>query len=179
MLVFVFFQVIILIAVKYLLFFYNLQRTTVHIYSMWHLYLLLFVAAAAPLYRQLFFNAAVAALLLLLRLLQLLLRLLLLLLLLLLLILGRTIVCNAVLPSLRLELVTAPLALANQQLSLQGRTCLTRPSQDSKAASLSLVQMLIRSSNEDLLQTGRIHPDCQSPATEADYNLHSLFKGTV
>ena len=51
MLVFVFFQVIILIAVKYLLFFYNLQCTTVHIYSMWPLYLLLFVAAAAPLYR--------------------------------------------------------------------------------------------------------------------------------
>ena len=60
-----------------------------------------------------------------------------------------------------------------------GRTCLTRPSQDSVAASLSLVWALICSSDEDLLQTGRIHPDCQSPATGADYNLHSLFKGTV
>ena len=36
--------------------------------------------------------------------------------------------------------------LANQQLSLLGRTCLTRPSQDSVAASLSLVWALICSS---------------------------------
>ena len=45
----------------------------------------------------------------------------LLLLLLLLQILGRTIVCRAVLPLAGLELATAPLALANQQLSLLGR----------------------------------------------------------
>ena len=42
---------------------------------------------------------------------------------LLLLILGRTIVCTAVLPSPGLKLATAPLALANQQLSLLGRAC--------------------------------------------------------
>ena len=90
--------------------------------------------------------------------------------------LGRTIVCSAVLPSPGLELTTTPLALANQQLSLLGRTCFTRPSQDSVAASLSIVQTLIRSSDEDLWQTGRIHPDCpcppiavlQPPATGAD-----------
>ena len=35
-----------------------------------------------------------------------------------------TIVCSAVLPLPGLELATAPLALANQQLSLRGRTCL-------------------------------------------------------
>ena len=56
------------------------------------------------------------------------------LLLLLLLDLGRTIVCSAVLPLPGLELTTTPLALANQQLSLLGRTCFTRPSQDSVAA---------------------------------------------
>ncbi len=77
--------------------------------------------------------------------------------------LGRTIVCSAVLPSPGLELTTTPLALANQQLSLLGRTCFTRPSQDSVAASLSIVQTLIRSSDEDLWQTGRIHPDCPCP----------------
>ena len=47
----------------------------------------------------------------------------LLLLLLLLRILGWTIVCSATLPSPGLELATAQLALANQQLSLLGRTC--------------------------------------------------------
>ena len=55
-------------------------------------------------------NAAVAALLLLLMMM----------------IKGRTIVCSTVLPLP--ELATTPLALANQQLSLLGRTCLTRPS---------------------------------------------------
>ena len=34
---------------------------------------------------------------------------------------------------------------------------------DSVAASLSLVQMLIRSSDKDLRQTGRMHPDCPCP----------------
>ena len=99
--------------------------------------------------------------------------------------LGRTIVCSAALPSPGLELTTAPLALANQQLSLLGRTCYTRPSQDSIAASLSIVRTLICSSDEDLWQTGHIHdlwqtghihPDCpcppiavlQPPATGAD-----------
>ena len=47
-------------------------------------------------------------------------------------ILGRTIVCSTVLK-------TTPLALANQRLSLLGRTCLTRAGQDSVAASLSIV----------------------------------------
>ena len=56
--------------------------------------------------------------------------LLLLLLLLLLQILGRTIVCSAVLPLPRLNLATAPLALVNQQLSLLGKTFLIRSSQD-------------------------------------------------
>ena len=66
------------------------------------------------------------------------------------------IVCITVL----LELMTAPLALANQQLSLLGRTCSTRPTQDSIAASLSIVWTVIRSSDEVLWQTGCIHPDC-------------------
>ena len=52
-------------------------------------------------------------------------------------ILGRKMVRSTVLPSPRLELVTAQLALASQQLSLLGRACLTRPSQDSLTASLS------------------------------------------
>ena len=77
--------------------------------------------------------------------------------------LGRTIVCSAVLPSPGLELSTALLALANQQLSLLGRTCLTRPCQDSMAASLSLVRNLICSLDQDRRQTCRIHPDCPCP----------------
>ena len=73
-------------------------------------------------------------------------------------ILGRTIVCSTVLlPSPGLEFTTTPLELANQQLSLLARNCSTRPSQDSVAASLSKVQMLIRSLEEDLRQTGCIH----------------------
>ena len=48
-------------------------------------------------------------------------------------ILGRTIVCSSLLPLPWLELENAPLALARQQLSLLGRTCLTRPSQDRTA----------------------------------------------
>ena len=57
------------------------------------------------------------------------------------------------------------LALANQQLSLLDWACLTRPRpcQDSMAASLSIVQTLIRSSDEDHQLTGRIHPDCPCP----------------
>ena len=51
---------------------------------------------------------------------------------------GRTIVCSAFLPSPGLKLVITPLALANQQLYLLGRTCLTRPSQDSMAESWRL-----------------------------------------
>ena len=77
--------------------------------------------------------------------------------------LGRTIVCSAVLPSPQLELTTTPLALANQQLSLLGKTCLTRPCQDRVEASLSIVQTLISSSEEDLRQTGRIHPNSPCP----------------
>ena len=53
--------------------------------------------------------------------------------------------------------------VANQQLSLLGRTCFTRPTQDRVAASLSIVQTLICSSDEDLWQTGRIHPDFPCP----------------
>ena len=86
-----------------------------------------------------------------------------LLLLMLILMLGRTIVCVTVLPSPRLELTTTPLALANQQLSVLGRTCFTRPTQDRVAASLSIVRTLICSSDEDLWQTGRIHPDFPCP----------------
>ena len=67
------------------------------------------------------------------------------------------------LPLPRLELETTPLALANQQLSLLGKTWLTRPGQDSVAASLSRVRTLIHSSDEDLQQTGHIHPDCPCP----------------
>ena len=37
------------------------------------------------------------------------------------------------------------------------------PGQDSVAASLSIVWMLIRSLNEDLWQSGRIHPNCPCP----------------
>ena len=103
--------------------------------------------------------------------------------------LGRTIVCSAVLPSPGLELTTTPLALANQQLSLLGRTCFTRPSQDSVAASLNIVWVLISSLDKDLQQTGRIHPDChcppiavlQPPATGADKftikELHFFIPG--
>ena len=60
--------------------------------------------------------------------------------------LGRTIVCSAVLPSPGLELTTTPLALANQQLSLLGRTCFTRPSQDSVAyeKSFRLIEVTIK-----------------------------------
>ena len=68
----------------------------------------------------------------------------------------RTIVYSAILPLLGLELATATMALANQQLSLLGSTCLTRPGLDSMAASLSIVQMLISSLDEDLRQTGHI-----------------------
>ena len=82
-------------------------------------------------------------------------------------ILGRTIVCSAVLPSPGLELMTTPLALANQQLSLIGRTCLMRPGQDSVAASLSLVRTQICSLDKDLWQTGCIHPDCPWPPIAA------------
>ena len=64
--------------------------------------------------------------------------------------LGRTIVCSAVLPSPGLKLTTPPLALANQKLSLLGWTCFTRASQDSVAASLSIVGTLIRSLDKDL-----------------------------
>ena len=78
--------------------------------------------------------------------------------------LGRTIVCSTVPPSPGLKLATTPLALANQQLSLLGcSTCLTRPGQDSVAASLSIVRTIIRSLDQDLQQTGRIHPDCPCP----------------
>ena len=70
--------------------------------------------------------------------------------LLMLLILGRAVVCSTVLSSLGIELATATLALANQQLSLLGRPCLTRPIQDSVAASLSLVRTLIHCWDEDL-----------------------------
>ena len=51
------------------------------------------------------------------------------------------------------------------------------------AASLSIVRTLIRSSDEDLWQTGHIHPDCpcppiavlQPPATGADFFFFSFF----
>ena len=93
--------------------------------------------------------------------------------------LGRTIVCRVVLPLPRLELATAPLALINQQLSLLGRTCLTRPRQDNVAASLSFLRTLICSLDKDRCQTGRIHLDCpcppipvlQPPTTGADFNF--------
>ena len=91
------------------------------------------------------------------------------------LLLRRKIVCIAVIPSPRLYLATAPLAQPHQKLSLLGRTCSTRLDQASVAASLSIVMTLIRSSDEDLRQTGHIHPDCpcapiavlQNPATIA------------
>ena len=116
---------------------YSVLQCSAGIYSISPFYQLLFTAAAAPL--------MVALLLLLI------------------LILGRTLpeVCSAILPSPGLEVTTAP--LANQQLSLLDRTCLTRPSQDSVAASLSLVRMLIRSLDKVLRQTGHIHPDCPGP----------------
>ena len=76
---------------------------------------------------------------------------------------GRTIVCRNILLSPGLKLVTTPLALANEQLSLLVRAYLTRSGQDSVAASLSIVRMLIRSSDKDLWQTGRTHPDCPCP----------------
>ena len=83
-------------------------------------------------------------------------------------ILGRTIVCSTVLK-------TTPLALANQRLSLLGRTCLTRAGQDSVAASLSIVWNLIRSSDKNLRQTGRIHPDCPCPLLLGLIHFSSTF----
>ena len=54
-------------------------------------------------------------------------------------ILGRTIVCNAVLPSPGLELGTsAPLALANQQLSLLGRACFNQAQPGQRGITLEL-----------------------------------------
>ena len=90
--------------------------------------------------------------------------------------------CNAVLPCPGLNLRPHLLAPANQQLSLLGRTCLNRPGQDSVAASLSLVQTIIRSSDKDLQQTGCIHPDCPCPPiavlqpplqSQISYNVHT------
>ena len=127
--------------------FFNLQCTT--LYKIQYLALLSATVCCCfcccPLLGS-WFNAAVAALLLLLLCCSAAAAVLLLLLPL---ILGRTIVCSAVLPSAGLKLATAPLVL--------GRTSLTRPIQDSVAASLSLVWGLIRSLDEDLRQTSRIH----------------------
>ena len=50
-------------------------------------------------------------------------------------------------PVLDVSVTTAPSALANQQMSLLGRTSFTRPSQDSVAAFLSIVRPLIPSSD--------------------------------
>ena len=94
-------------------------------------------------------------------------------------ILGRTIVCSTVLPSPGLELTTAPSALANQQLSLFHRTCLTRPSQDSVSASLSKVRTLIRSSNEDQQQlyTSRLSLSTNCSVTDPHYRGRPCSRG--
>ena len=76
----------------------------------------------------------------------------------------RTIVCTAYLPSPGLEPAPTPLALANQHYpAKQGLFPGSKPSQDSLAASLSIVRTLVHSSDEDPRQTGRIHPDCPCP----------------
>ena len=66
--------------------------------------------------------------------------------------------------------------LANQQLSLLGRTCLTRPSQDIVAASLSILRTLICSLDKDLWQTGATHPDCPCPPIAV---LQPLLHGLI
>ena len=84
-------------------------------------------------------------------------------------------VCSAVLPSPGLKRTSAPLVLSSQQLSLLGRTCLTRPGQNSVAASLGIVRKLIHSSDEDLWQTGHhIHPNCPCPPISV---LQPLLRG--
>ena len=93
--------------------------------------------------------------------------------------LGRTIVCIAVLPSPGHELTTALFALASQQLSLLGRTCFTRPTEDSVAASLSIVGILICSSDKDLWQTGRIHPYCPCPPIAVLQMVNSVSSFTL
>ena len=70
---------------------------------------------------------------------------------------GRSIVCSAILPSPRLELSTAPLALANQQLSLLGtRQDLFHQAQPGHRGS-------IPEHSAGLRQTGCIHPNCPCP----------------
>ena len=55
-----------------------------------------------------------------------------------------------------------------------GRTCLTRPGHDSVAASLRIVWTLICSSDEDLRQTGRIHPDCLFKTMIININIKNI-----
>ena len=103
-----------------------------------------FFVAAAPIYRRL--DYMLLLLLLLLLLLQL--------------ILGRTIVCTAVLPLPGLKLATAPLALANQQLSLLGRACFNQAQPGQRGSILELCAdtnpQFGRGSTADRLHTSRL-----------------------